>query len=152
MDTTSNPNPFGRSLTLIDGDLPLLNGDFGILVGRDNLLQGLNVMIDTPFATDIFNASYGFDLLNALAGGQSPKATQDVIRLNIVKSIGTDNRIREVKEVVFDDDPHFYDLSPQSDPVDRSNIRRNSRSWQAIIVLRTTSDTDIALSLQGLGF
>ena len=123
-----------------------------MIAGRDDLLQGLNVMIDTPFASDIFNVSYGFDILNALSSPQPPNAVQDVIRLNIVKSVSTDNRIREVKEVVFDDDPHFYELSPQSDQTDRANARRNFRSWQAIVVLRTISDTDVTLSLQGLGF
>jgi hypothetical protein len=65
--------------------------------------------------------------------------------------MATDNRIREVKEVVFDDDPHFYDLSPQSDPADRANTRRNFRSWQAIIVLHTVSEIEVSINLQGPG-
>src|SRR5258708_17747636 len=132
MAPTTNPDPFGRTLALIDGDLQLANGDFTMVVGRDELLQGLHVMIGTPFASDIFNVIYGFDLLNALSSSQPPQAIQDVIRLNIVKSVSTDNRIREVKEVVFDDDPHFYDLSPQSDPADLASTRRNFRSCAAI--------------------
>lgn len=155
MNPTTNADPLGRTLALIDGDLQfvVMDGlrDFSMIAGRDDLLQGLNVMIGTPFASDIFNVNYGFDLLNALSSALPPQAIQDVIRLNIVKSVSTDNRIREVKEVVFDDDPHFYDLSPQSDPADRAQARRNFRSWQAIVVLRTTSDRNVTLSLQGLG-
>jgi hypothetical protein len=151
MNPISNPDPFGRTLTLADGDLQFAKGDFTMVVGRDELLQGLNVMIGTPFASDIFNVSYGFDLLSALSSPLPPQAIQDVIRLNIVKSITTDDRIREVKEVVFDDDPHFYDLSPQSNLADRSKTRRNFRSWQAIVVLRTVSGADVSVSLQGLG-
>jgi len=151
MSSTTNSDPFGRTLALIDGDLQLVDGDFTMVVGRDDLLQGLNVMIYTPFGSDIFNINYGFDLLNALSSAVPPHAIQDVIRLNIVKSLAIDNRIREVKEIVFDDDPHFFELSPQSDPIDRGNARRNFRNWQAIVVLHTVLDTDVVLSLQGSG-
>ncbi len=151
MSSTTNSDPFGRTLTLIDGDLQLVDGDFTMVVGRDDLLQGLNVMIYTPFGSDIFNISYGFDLLNALSSAVPPHAIQDVIRLNIVKSLAIDNRIREVKEIVFDDDAHFFELSPQSGPIDRGNARRNFRNWQAIVVLHTVLDTDVVLSLQGSG-
>ena len=151
MATVSNSNPFGKTLAIVNGDLQLVGGDFVIITGRDNLLQGLNIMIYTPFGSDIFNVNYGFDLLSAIASPLPPQAIQDVIRLNIVKSVAVDNRIREVKEVVFDDDPHFYDLSPQSDPVDRSNARRTLRNWQAIVVLHTVADTDVTVSLQGSG-
>jgi hypothetical protein len=152
MASVSNSNPFGRTLALVNGDLQLVaDGGFAMVTGRDDLLQGLNTMIYTPFGSDIFNVNYGFDILNAIASPLPPQAIQDVIRLNIVKSVTVDNRIREVKEVVFDDDPHFYDLSPQSDPTDRSNARRTLRNWQAIVVLRTVSDTDVTISLQGSG-
>ena len=151
MTTLSNPDPFGRTLALVNGDLQIASGDFVMVSGTDDLLQDLNVMIFTPFGSDIFNVNYGFDLLNALSSPVPPHSIQDVIRLNIVKSVSTDNRIREVKEVVFDDDPHFYDLSPQSDPTDRANTRRNFRSWQAIVVLHTVSDTDVSINLQGPG-
>jgi len=151
MAPTTNPDPFGRTLALVNGDLQFADGDFVMLAGRDDLLQGLNVMIYTPFGSDIFNVNYGFGLLDALSSPVPPHAIQDVIRLNIVKSIATDNRIREVKEVVFDDDPHFYDLSPQSDPTERSNARRNFRNWQAIVVLHTVADADVIVSLQGSG-
>jgi len=151
MTSVTTPGAFGRTLALVNGDLQFANGDFVIISGRDDLLQGLNTMIYTPFGSDIFNVNYGFDLLSALAAPLPPRAIQDVIRLNIVKSIAVDNRIREVKEVVFDDDPHFYDLSPQSDPKDRANARRTLRNWQAIVVLHTVSDTDVTISLQGSG-
>src|SRR5690242_10121957 len=120
---TLNLNPFGRTLALVNGDLQFANGDFVTISDRDDLVQGLNIMIYTPFGSDIFNVNYGFDILNAMAASLPPHAIQDVIRLNVVKSVAVDNRIREVKEVVFDDDPHFYDLSPQSDPTERSNAR-----------------------------
>jgi len=151
MATVSSTDPFGRTLALVDGDLQMASGDFVFVTGRDELLQGLNVMIYTPLGSDVFNVNYGFDILNALASPLPPHAIQDVIRLNIVKSIAVDNRIREVKEVVFDDDPHFYDLSPQSDPTDRLNTRRNFRHWQAIVVLHTIADADVSISLQGSG-
>ena len=98
------PTSFGRSLRLIDGDLVFEQEDLAMIVGRDNFLQGMQVMIETPFATDVFNVNYGFDILGILSSPSSVPRTKDLIRLNIVKSISQDNRVREIKEVVFDDE------------------------------------------------
>jgi hypothetical protein len=151
MTAISNPDPFGRTLALVDGDLQLAGGDFAMVSGTDDLLQDLMVMMLTAAGGDIFNLNYGFDLLNALSSPVPPQSVQQIIRLNIVKSLSTDNRIRELKDVVFDDDPRFFGLSPQSDPVARAQARHSFRSWQAIVLLSTVTDTDLSVTLQGPG-
>jgi hypothetical protein len=145
------PTPFGKSLLLTDGDLLFDQGDLVTIAGRDNFLQALQVMIETPFATDIFNVNYGFDLLNILGAAQSVQLIKELIRLNIVKSVSQDNRVREIKEVVFDDDPRFFEILPDQNADEHRRARKIERRWQAIVVLETISDGEVALRLDGTG-
>src|SRR4051794_7521442 len=108
----SAPRALGRSLLLEDGDFVLREGDFALVTGRDNLLQGLRVMIDTGFGTDVFNVTYGFDARAVFTTPQTTRAAKDLIRLHLVKSLSQDDRITLIKEVVFDDDPRYYELLP----------------------------------------
>jgi len=48
-----------------------------MVVGRDNLMQSLRAMIDTPFGSDIFNVNYGFDTLAILSGQTTLGQTKD---------------------------------------------------------------------------
>jgi len=150
MADLTTPTVFGRSLLLGDGDLVLDSGDFLPVTGRENLFQGIQAMIHTPFASDIFNATYGFDLLNCLAAPQAPAVVRELIKLNIVKSLTTDSRIHQIKEIVFDDEPRFYELNPGSDPEQNRNLRQSSRRWQAIVVAQTAQEASVAIKIQGL--
>jgi hypothetical protein len=141
----------GRSLALSEGDLVLINGDFAGIAGRDNFLQGMQVMIETPFASDIFNISYGFDALNILSQPQPPGFLKELIRLNIVKSLSTDNRIREIREIAFSDEARFFEIAPENDPGETERARRTERRWQAVVVLHTIGEGEVALSLTGQG-
>lgn len=145
------PTAFGRSLRLLDGDLILDQGDLAMIVGRDNFLQGLQVMIETPFGTDIFNVNYGFDLPGLLGSPQTVRLIKELIRLNIVKSVSQDDRVREIQEVVFDDDPRFFEILPDYAADQQQRIRRAERRWQAVIVLATVAEGEAALRLEGAG-
>ena len=145
------PSVFGRSLVLNDGDLAFESGDFQIIAGRDNFFQGMRAMINTPTGSDIFNVRYGFDLLSCLAAPKSPSVIKQLIKLNIVKSLSTDNRIRQIEEIAFDDEPRFYELSPESDPDANSKKRQASRQWQAIAVVQTIQEGSVTITLGGLG-
>lgn len=159
MNDGVSPSALGRSLRLAAGDLSFVNGDFAAVVGPDNFLQAMQVMIETPFGSDVFNVNYGFDLLNSLALPQTAAGVKDVIRLHIVKSLSLDDRVREIKEIVFSDEPRFYELSPQADPAESLRALRAERRWEAVIVLQTTAQTEapfqnltageVALQLQG---
>jgi hypothetical protein len=151
MAADPSPTPLGRSLLLADGDLPIASGDFTIIAGQVNFLQGMQVMVGTPFSSDVFNVTYGFDVLAALASGNPPTIVKEFIKLNLVKSITTDNRVRDISDIAFDDETHFYELSPTSDPDANALIRRTSRQWQAIVVINTVSGDAAHLTLQGLG-
>lgn len=152
MASNSNqPSAFGKSMKLTDGDLLFDQGDLALITGRDNFLQAMQVMIETPFGTDIFNVNYGFDILNILQSPQPVNLIKELIRLNIVKSVSQDNRVREIKEVVFDDDPHFFELLPDQNADEHRRTRKTERRWQAIVVLETISEGEVALQLEGTG-
>ena len=145
------PSVLGRSLRLVNGDLAISDSDFAAIADRDNFIQALQVMIETPMGSDVFNVSYGFDLLNSISAPQSVSLIKDLIRLNIVKSLSQDDRVREIKEIAFGDEPRFFEISPEFDPEESRRLRKLSRRWQAVIVLQTITEGDVVLSLEGRG-
>lgn len=147
----NKPTSFGRSLRLAEGDLVFDQRDLEIIVGRDNFLQGMQVMIETPFATDVFNVNYGFDILGILGSAQSVPRIKDLIRLNIVKSVSEDNRVREIKEVVFDDEDRFFEIFRDQNRDQHRRTRKAERRWQAAVVLQTINEGEVVLSLEGTG-
>jgi hypothetical protein len=151
MNRDAQPSIFGRSLRLTDGDLFFDEGDLVMIAGRENFLQSMQIMIETPFATDIFNVNYGFDLLSILGSAQSVRLIKELIRLNIVKSVSQDDRVREIQEVVFDDDPRFFEILPDQNTDEHRRTRKSERRWQAIVVLATISEGEVALRLEGTG-
>ncbi|WP_373652559.1 hypothetical protein [Schlesneria sp. DSM 10557] len=155
MTSLRAPNVLGRSLLLEEGDLVLTDGedgrDFTFVSGRDNLSQGLRVMIGTAFGTDVFNVNYGLDMAAILTTAQTKQAVKDLIRLNLVKSISQDDRITMISEVVFDDDPRYYELMPGEDPNENEIIRRNTRKWLVIVVIQAVIEGEVALRLEGTG-
>jgi hypothetical protein len=150
MNQSETPSVFGRSLQLAGGDLALAAGDLALVSGRDNLLQALQVMIETPFGADIFNVNYGFDALGALGQPQSARMTKDLVRLQIVKSLDLDDRVREIKEVVFDDDPRFFEIDHSAGALEESLLEhKSSRHWRAMILISTVPDGNVAGDLAG---
>lgn len=151
MTKDAKPSALGRSLRLSDGELVIDSGDFVTVVGRDNFLQAMQVMIETPFGTDVFNVNYGFDILGILSSAHSVRLTKELIRLNIVKSVSQDNRVREIKAVLFDDEQGFFDIAREQNAEEQRRIRKTERRWQAVVVLQTISEGEVALRLEGTG-
>jgi len=89
--------------------------------------------------------------LNCLAAPQPPAVVRELIKLNVVKSLTTDSRILQIKEIVFDDEPRFYELNPGSDPEQNLNLRQSSRRWQALVVAQTAQEASVAIRIQGSG-
>lgn len=95
----------GHSLRFDDGDLVLDNGDLRMVAGRANLVQALTLRLLTPYGTDRFNTSYGVDLRPVLTEAHSRRTARELLRLNLVRTVAADPRVREVQDVIFDDDP-----------------------------------------------
>jgi hypothetical protein len=162
MNNQEKPSAFGRSLKLVDGDLYFSSGDLAVVENRENFLQGMKLMIETPFGTDIFNVNYGFDLLNSISQPESVRLIKELIRLNIVKSLSIDDRVREIKEVVFDDDPRYFELNsgenaeesrltPREKAQRRHQTHNKKRMWRALVVLQLIPEGEVSLKLEGIG-
>lgn len=151
MEPNRKPEALGVGLRLEDGDLAFGGRDLATVAGRENLLQGLAVMIGTPFGSDSINVHYGFDLESAIVPANQRPLVKELIRLNVVKSLSLDDRVQEVREVVFDDVPRFFELVPEADPEDARRRRRVERRWRLAVVLATITEGEVVLDLQGAG-
>jgi len=142
---------FGHGLALVDGDI-VLDDDAAsggrrlrTIAGRHNLLQGLQLRVLTPFGSDPFNVTYGLDVRQAFTRPGSVRMVKELIKLNLVRTLGTDPRVRDVRDVLFPDDPAYAERHPE---VSAGTLRaeRRRRFWQVEVIL-DTADGETTLSV-----
>lgn len=154
MDQSRTPSNLGRSLRLEDGDIvvDVVDGkqDLQMVSGTDNLLQCLRILIGTGLGTDIVNVAYGFDLRAFFSAPATVRATKDLVRLNLVKTISMDPRVMRVEDVSFDDEPSYAEILPAADP-DAAARRRATRAWNALVTLRAVDGSGMTLHVSGRG-
>jgi hypothetical protein len=147
------PNPadaiLGTSLALVEGDLALADGDLALVSGRDNFGQALQVIVGTPFGSDQVNTGYGLDVGAIFSVAASVSSIKDVIRLNLVKSLAADNRVQQIEQILFDDEPGFVALAPEFGGPDRAALARRSRVWHAVIALTTITSQPQQVVISG---
>jgi len=139
MSNADPANLFGTSIALVDGDFTLVAGDLALVSGRDNFGQASQVIVGTPFGSDPVNIQYGLDVTSIFTTANSVRSSKDVIRLNLVKSLAADDRVREINEILFDDEPGFAQLAPQFASDDPGATARHGRLWHAVVALTTVS-------------
>lgn len=129
---------FGASFALEDGDLVFeeVAGARRLreVAGRENLLQALELRVLTPYGSDIFNVLYGLDYAQIFGSAEGARMTRELIKLNLVRTLATDARVSEVRDVVFGED-------------EASRLRRR---WRVEVQLETSGADEIALQL-GIG-
>jgi hypothetical protein len=130
---------FGTSIALVDGDFSLVNGGLALVSGRDNFGQALQVIVGTPFGSDQINVNYGLDIAAIFTVANSVRSVKDVIRLNLVKSLSADDRVREISEILFDDEAGFAALAPEFASADPGATARHGRVWHAVIAVTTVA-------------
>jgi hypothetical protein len=140
---------FGMSIALVDGDFRLVNGDLAVVSGTDNFGQALRVLVETPFGSDQINVTYGLDVAAIFTVAASVSSVKDVIRLNLVKSLSADNRIREIDEILFDDEAGFAALAPEFAGGDPGKTARHGRVWHAVIALTTVAGSQQQVVVSG---
>jgi hypothetical protein len=144
------PDPYGRSLALVDGDLVVDRGSGGLTLreieGEPNLLQALQLRVLTPLGTDRFNIAYGLDTGQIFTAGGGVRMTKDLIRLNLVRTLGTDRRVRDVKDIVFMDDEEYRLLHALTEEDIR--LARIRRTWAVDVVLELVPAGDLVLALE----
>jgi hypothetical protein len=140
---------FGTSIALVDGDFTLVNGDLALVSGTANFGQALQVIIETPFGSDQINVTYGLDVAAIFTVAASVNSVKDLIRLNLVKSLSADNRIREIDEILFDDEVGFAALAPEFAGGDPGATARHGRLWHAVIALTTVAGSRQQIVVSG---
>ncbi|WP_105969041.1 GPW/gp25 family protein [Streptomyces geranii] len=96
---------FGRGLLLDDGDLVVTGGALREVESVANLSQALTLRLLTPFGSDPFNTGYGLDIGRIFTRPDPVSVARQLVQLNLVRTLGTDPRVRDVREVVFEDGP-----------------------------------------------
>src|SRR5215218_8549802 len=134
LNTLPGLDLYGRSLLLREGDLEFAYNADGLMElqmvsGIDNLAQGLSIMVETPLGSDIFNQLFGFDLYSILRGGFNLAMTKQLIRLHVIKTITSDDRVLRIEELAFDDEPRYAELNPGADPEEAKRLRKATRRW-----------------------
>jgi hypothetical protein len=71
--------------------------------------------------------------------------TKDLIRLNLVRTLGTDRRVRDIREILFMDDPEYRERHGVGD--EEARLARASRLWTVDVVLELVPEGETTLSV-----
>ncbi len=129
---------FGHSLAIDAGDLVLEAGTFEEVHGKENLLQALELRVLTPLGNDRFNTTYGLDVRQAFTQPGTVRMVKELIKLNLVRTLGTDPRVRDIRDVVFVDDPAYLAQHPELDP-QTARLNRQRRLWRVEVIIETVA-------------
>ncbi|HWE37624.1 MAG TPA: hypothetical protein VG406_13735 [Isosphaeraceae bacterium] len=152
-------DPYGITLTLSDGDLLLERGlegarDLTLVTGKDELAQGIQVLIGTPMGSDIVNRSFGFDLLQTLAQPKALPDLRELVRLCVVKALAQEPRIRQIQAVAFVDEAGYLTIHPELTPAQQADLaraQRVSRQWKLDVLLDTRLGDQLTAGIEGVG-
>ncbi|UNZ21169.1 hypothetical protein [Streptomyces sp. 891-h] len=125
--------PLGHSLLLEDGDLVVRDGALAQVRGTANLLQSLSLRLLTPYGSDRFNHRYGLSAGETFTRPGSVREAQELLRLEVVRTLAADPRVREVVGVVF---------APGRD----TGGRADRRAWTVAVTVETVDGRTAALS------
>ena len=137
------PGLLGRDVRLVQTPRGL---DFARVEGIDTLIQSLSIALTTLLGDDLFNRTFGFDGLNALADEADPVMQRERVRIGIIKLLRADNRVRRIVDVNLSGDgrlePPPAGLSPVNDDPDLF-----SRVLDVRVVFETVTGEQAAVSL-----
>jgi hypothetical protein len=137
---------FGYGLALVDGDIafdvvsapgaPTSRLAPREVAGTANLMQALVLRVQTPFGSDRYNTTYGLDVRQAFTEPGTVRVIKDLIRMNLVRTLGTDPRVRDVRDVQFEDEDAYRQRHPELAGADGPDPRHR-RVWQVDVLLET---------------
>jgi phage baseplate assembly protein W len=132
-------DPYGHSLALVNGDIVFQGGRIVEVSGQDNLLQALELRVLTPFGSDIFNTTYGLDVRQIFVEPNDVRMVQEIIKLNLVRTISLDPRVRDIRDISFIGDAAYLEQHPDlsEDALEGIRIERRRRSWRVEVVVET---------------
>jgi phage baseplate assembly protein W len=152
-------DPYGRTLVLDGGDLVVAQGsdgslDFAMIAGKEELAQGIEVVVGTNLGSDIFNQGFGFDLINTLAQSRPTNQMRELVRLCVVKALSQEPRVRQILVVAFADEPAYRTIHPEltdQDILDLAQQQKTSRKWFLDVQFDTRLNDQIVAQLQSVG-
>ncbi|MFC0003549.1 GPW/gp25 family protein [Micromonospora siamensis] len=123
-DISFSAGPNGRVLDLVRGP--------------DNLSQALAVALTTLRGSNVFDAEFGFDGLNALAEDIEPVLIREQVRVAVITLLHRDPRVRRIVDVNLDDGR----LGAEGDPALRA-----ARTLRVEVQFETVTDDRLAVRL-----
>jgi hypothetical protein len=144
----------GRSLRLDDGDLVFDDhtGDLAAVSELAALSQALRLAIGTQLGTDRLNAQFGFDRLAVGAYAYGLHTRKEYVKMQLVRCVGLDARVRDVREVFFSDDPRAFEQQPGLDADARERIAaavRASREYTVFVLVETVTSQPLTVEAEG---
>jgi phage baseplate assembly protein W len=152
-------DPYGRTLALAGGDFVITPGpdgppDLAMIAGKEELAQGVQVLVGTNLGSDIFNQAFGFDLINTLALPRPMKQMRDLVRLCVIKALSQEPRIRQILAVAFVDEKAYLTIHPEITGERQQALKKqqqSSRRWSLDVLLDTRLNDQIVAGIQGVG-
>jgi phage baseplate assembly protein W len=152
-------DPYGRTLLLSDGDFVIGPGadglpDLTMIVGTAELAQGIQVLVGTNLGSDLFNQSFGLDLINTLGTPATMTQMRNLVKLCVVKALSQEPRIRQILAIAFVDEPAYLTINPQITAAQQAALaqqQRQSRRWSLDMQLDTRLNDQITAGIQGVG-
>jgi phage baseplate assembly protein W len=128
-DIVFDDGPDGRVLALV--------------AGTDNVAQSLAVALTTLRGSNVFDATFGFDGLNALAEQIEPNLIREQVRIGIITLLDRDPRVRKIVDVNLDDGRLG---AGGTDDAARAALRA-SRTLQVQVQFETITDDRLSVRL-----
>jgi hypothetical protein len=130
---------FGHGFKLVNGDLLVQDGRLAEISGQDNLLQALALRILTPLAQDVFNTTYGLDVSAAFTEPNPLNVVKQIIKLNLVRTLATDRRVADIRDIFFEDEPEYRERHPEVGP-EQVLEDRHRRTWKVDVIIQTANN------------
>jgi hypothetical protein len=153
-------DPLGHGLRFEDGDLVVeRRGTSPIALaavrGVPALAQALRLTLETQLGSDVINTAHGFDAVAIGAGGFGLHTRKEFVKLQLVRAIAADRRVKEIRELFFDDEDRFFELAgdPGSEAAREEHRRRvhASRNFEATVQIETRTGAIVSVEVGAIG-
>jgi hypothetical protein len=154
MTSPAGPLSLGTGLQAKDGDLVFdgYAGDLVLITDTDALAQALGLSIETQLASDHINTGFGFDRAAVGTYAYGISTQKEHVRMELVRCVGMDRRVKDVREVFFQDDQRYFELNPGLDAAAQEQIAaaaRASREYTVYVIVETINSDLLTLQAGG---
>jgi hypothetical protein len=152
MTNPAGPLSLGSSLELDAGDLVFSNTDLSMVSDTGALTQALVLSLQTQLGSDRLNTGFGFDRAAVGAYAYGIHTQKEYVKMQLVRCIGLDRRVKDVLEVFFQDDSRYFELNPGLDATAQEEIAaaaRAGREYTVYVIVETINSDKVTLQAGG---